>query len=47
MKHIYAFESGSEFRQHQSFIEDVKKKLAAYELFLKQHFTLTALPKAV
>ncbi|MFJ8262775.1 hypothetical protein ACIQ4I_12605 [Rummeliibacillus sp. NPDC094406] len=47
MKHVYAFESKSEYDQYDKIIQKFKKKLIEYEQILKRDFSLDDSPNAV
>ncbi|MFG6147431.1 hypothetical protein [Halobacillus sp. B23F22_1] len=46
MKHIYVFETKTEYEQHEAVIEDFKDQLTDYQKYLEQNFALNDLPKA-
>ncbi|GGF22443.1 hypothetical protein GCM10010954_21560 [Halobacillus andaensis] len=46
MKHFYAFESKTEYEQHEAVIEHFKDQLTDYQKYLEQNFALNDLPKA-
>ncbi|MCP3029485.1 hypothetical protein [Halobacillus sp. A5] len=46
MRHIYAFESRSEYDQHEAAIEEFKNQLTYYQKYLEDNFALKDLPKA-